>query len=90
MIAFQRQLNLRNRDVIISKPQKKAYENKASTSGANKNTNDKLENENLGNRKQVIVNKIVASKEQRKERISHKNSLNKIWKKEGINSCRDN
>ena len=70
MIAFQRQLNLRNRDVIISKPQKKDDENKDSTSGADKNTDDKQENENLGNGKQVIVNKIVANKEQRKEMIS--------------------
>ena len=36
MIAFQRQLNLRNRDVIISNPQKKVIENKASTSITNK------------------------------------------------------
>ena len=41
MIVFQRQLNLRNKDVIISNPQKKADENKASTSGADKNTDDK-------------------------------------------------
>ena len=70
MIAFQRQLNLRNRDVIISKPQKKADENKASTSGVDKNTDNKQENENLGNGKQVIVYKIVANKEPRKDRIS--------------------
>ena len=46
MIAFQRQFNLRDRDVIISKPQKKVDENRVSTSDADKNTNDKQENEN--------------------------------------------
>ena len=70
MIAFQRQLNLRNRNVIISKPQKKADENKDSTSGADKNTDDKKENEKSGNGKQINVNKPVANKEPRKEKIS--------------------
>ena len=45
MIAFQRQLNLRNRDVIISKPQKKADENRVSTRGADKTIEDKEDNE---------------------------------------------
>ena len=40
MITFQRQLKLRNKDVIISNPQKKVVENKASTSGASKNTDN--------------------------------------------------
>ena len=38
MIAFQRQLNLRNRDVVISNPQKKVVDNQASTSAPNNNT----------------------------------------------------
>ena len=70
MIAFQRQLNLRNRDVINSKPQKNVYESKASTSGTDKKTDDKQENENVGNGRQVIVNKIISNKEPRKEKIS--------------------
>ena len=37
MIAFQRQLNLRNRDLVISNPQKKFVENQASTSVPNNN-----------------------------------------------------
>ena len=41
MIAFQRQLNLRNRDVIISNPQKKVIYNQAYTSELNKNSDPK-------------------------------------------------
>ena len=37
MIAFQRQLNLRNRDVVIYNPQKKVVENQASKSIPNNN-----------------------------------------------------
>ena len=37
MITFHRQLNLRNRDVVISNPQKKVVENQASTSVPNSN-----------------------------------------------------
>lgn len=39
MIAFQRQLNLRNKYVFISNPQKKFVENQASKSVPNNNTN---------------------------------------------------
>ena len=39
MIAFQRQLSLRNRDVVVSNPQKKVVNNQASTSAPNNNTN---------------------------------------------------
>ena len=70
MIAYQRKLNLRNRDVIISKPQKKVDENRASTSGVGKNTDVKQENENSGNRKKTNINKLVFNKEPRKEKIS--------------------
>ena len=39
-IAFQRQLNLRNKDVIISNPEKKVIENRSSTNGTSKPTNN--------------------------------------------------
>ena len=68
MIAFQRQLKLRNKDVIISNPQKKVIENKASTSGTNKPTDNIEVNTNLGKGKE-IVNKPVVNKEQNKESI---------------------
>ena len=40
MIAFQRQLNLRNRDVVISNPQKKVVDNQDSTSAPPNNNID--------------------------------------------------
>ena len=46
MIAFQRQLNSRNRDVVISNPQKKVVDNQASTSAPNNNTDFKGLNNN--------------------------------------------
>ena len=46
MIAFQRQLNLRNRDVVISNPQKKVVDNQASTSVPNNKTNFRGSNDN--------------------------------------------
>ena len=46
MIAFQRQLNLRNRDVFISNPQKKVVDNQASTSAPNNNTDARGLNNN--------------------------------------------
>ena len=46
MIAFQRQLNLRNRDVVISNPQKKVVQNQASTSVRNNNTDFREVNNN--------------------------------------------
>jgi hypothetical protein len=68
MMAFQRQLNLRNKDVIISNPQKKVVENKASTSGTNKNTYNTEVNTDLGKGKEV-VNKTVVNKEHSKEKF---------------------
>ena len=41
MIASQRQLNLRNRDVILFNPQKKVIENKTYTSELNKTSDPK-------------------------------------------------
>ena len=46
MIAFQGQLNLRNKDVVISNPQKKDIDNQASTSAPNNNTNFRGSNHN--------------------------------------------
>ena len=70
MVAFQRQLNLRKIDVIISKPQKKA--------------NEDLEriqtNPRLGKGKEIIVNKPVVTK----ETMSDKQVVNKEQKKENI------
>ena len=68
MIEFQRQLNLRNRDVIISNPRKKVIENKASTSGSNKSTDNTDVIKDLGKGKEVI-NKPVVDKEQNKQSI---------------------
>lgn len=63
IIVFQRQLNLRNRDVIISKPQKKTNEDKASTSDSNKDPEEIQVNPRLGKGKEIIVNKLVVTKE---------------------------
>ena len=46
MIAFQRQLNLINRDVVIYNPQKKVVKNQAYTSVPNNNTNFRGVNNN--------------------------------------------
>ena len=70
MLTFQRQLNLRNRDTIISKPQKKDDINRDSTSGVDKTTKDRKDNEKSRNVKQTNVNKLVAKKEPRKEKFS--------------------
>jgi hypothetical protein len=48
MIDFQRKLNLRNRDVIISKPIKKDNEDKASTSNPNEDLEQIQANPRLG------------------------------------------
>ena len=86
MIAFQRQLNLRNRDVIISNPQRKTNEDMVSTSDSNKDP--KVIQVNPRSRKgieiivkklvvakETIVDKLVFNKEQRKKRVPHKNFL---------------
>lgn len=46
MIAFQRQLNLRNKDVVISDPQKKVVDNHISTNAPNNNTDIRGSNDN--------------------------------------------
>ena len=63
MIAFQMQLNLRNRFVIISNPQRKTNEDKASTSDSNKDPEVIQVNPRPGKGKEIIVNKPVVTKE---------------------------
>ena len=79
MIAFQRQLNLRNKDVIISNPEKKAIENKASTSGNNKPIDNLEVIIDLGNGKRLLTNQLLI-KNKVKEISPHKNFLKNLWK----------
>ena len=81
MIAFQMQLNLRNRDVIMSKPQKKADENRASTSSANKSHMISKIKKNQGMENKLMLTNQVITKNQGKKRFPHKISPNKLWKK---------
>lgn len=89
MIAFQRQLNLRNRDVIISRPQNKTNEDKASTSDSNEDLEEIQVNPRSGKGKEILVNKQVVTKEtmldkpivnkdQNKDKTPHKNFLKKL------------
>lgn len=89
MVAFQRQLNLRNRDVIISKPQNNVNEDKASTSQPKEDQEQIQVNPRSGKRKGVIVNKSeitkeklpdkhVVNKEQNKDKIPPQEPLEKI------------
>ena len=78
MITFQRQLDLRNKDVIISKPQKKANEDKASTSDPNEDLEQIQVNPRSGKGKEIIVNKLVVTK----ETMLDKPTVNKEQKKQ--------
>ena len=80
MVAFQRQLNLRNRDVIISKPQKKSNEDKASTNDPNQDLEQIQANPRSGKGKGIIVNK----PETTKETVPDKHVVNKEQRKEKI------
>ena len=73
MVAFQRQLNLRNRDVIISEPQKNANEGKASTSDSKEDQEQIQINPRSGKGKDIIVNK----SETIKEKLPNKHVVNK-------------
>ena len=73
MVAFQRQLNLRNRDVVISKPQKNANEDKASTSDPKEDQEKIQSNPRLGKGKEIIVNKPKITKEM----VPDKHAVNK-------------
>ena len=69
MIALQRYLNLRNRDVVISNPQQKNVDNQASTSAPNNNTNFKGSNnyQNKAKDKAPVQDSPVKNVENRKD-----------------------
>ena len=73
MVAFQRKLTLRNRDVIISKPQKNANENKSSTSDPKEDLEQIQANPRSGKGKEIIVNKPEITK----EKVTDKHVVNK-------------
>ena len=56
MVSFQRQLSLRNRDFIISKPQENVNEDEASTSKPKENEEQFQINPRSGKGKNIIVN----------------------------------
>ena len=80
MVAFQRQLNLRNRDFIISKPQKNANEGKSSTSDPKEDQEKIQVSPRSGKGKDIIVNK----SETTKEKLPNKHVINKEQKKDKI------
>ena len=63
MISFQRKLNLRNRDVIISEPQKKVNREKTSTSVQNKEGEIIPVVPRSGKGKEVVITEPVANKD---------------------------
>ena len=63
MIAFQRQLNLRNKDVIISEPQKKVNQEKTSTNVQNKEAKVIPVVPRSGKGKEVVITEPVANKD---------------------------
>ena len=69
MIAFQRQLNLRNRYLVISNPHKKVVDNQASTSAPNNNTNFRGSNNNQikAKDKSLVQDSFVKNVENRKD-----------------------
>ena len=73
MVSFQRQLNLRNRDVIISKPQKNSNEDKASTSDPKEDQDQIQANPRSRKGKEIIVNKPEITK----EKLPDKHVVNK-------------
>lgn len=80
MIAFQRQLNLRNRDIIIYDPQKKVNQEKDSTSVPNKEAEVIPVVPRSGKGKEVIITKPVANKDV----IINKPNVNKDQAKQKI------
>lgn len=63
MIAFQRQLNLRNKDVIISEPQKKVNQEKTYASVQNKEVEVIPVVPRSGKGKEVVITEPVANKD---------------------------
>ena len=73
MVSFQRQLSLRNRDVIISKPQENVNKDEASTSEPKEDQEQFQINPRLGKGKNIIVNKSKITK----EKLLDKHAFNK-------------
>ena len=63
MISFQRKLNLRNKDVIISEPQKKVNQEKTSTNVQNKETKVIPVVPRSGKGKEVVIIEPMANKD---------------------------
>ena len=94
MIAFQRQLNLRNIDVIISEPQKKVNQEKSSTSVQNKEADiipvvprsgkgkEVFITEPMAN-KDIIITKTIDKKDQSKQKIPPQELPEKSMDKKG-------
>ena len=80
MVAFQRKLNLRNRDVIISKPQKNVNEDKASTSDPKEDQEKFQVNPRSGKGKGIIVNQSEITK----EKLPDKHAVNEEQNKNAI------
>ena len=62
MIALHRELSLRNRDIIISKPQEKEDKAEASTSTPERNQEQVQANPRTGKGKSIVVNQPEMSK----------------------------
>ena len=80
MVSFQRQLSLRNRDVIISKPQENVNEDEPSTSEPKEDQEQFQINPRSGKGKNIIVNKSEITK----EKLPDKHVVNKEQKKDKI------
>lgn len=62
MVALQRELSLRNRDIIISKPQEKGDKAEASTSTPERNQEQIQANPRIGKGKSIVLNQPEISK----------------------------
>ena len=56
IVSLQRELSLRNRDIIISKPQEKEDKEEASTSTPERNQEQIQANPRIGKGKSIVVN----------------------------------
>lgn len=80
MVAFQRQLSLINRDVIISKPQENVNEDEASTSEPKEDQEQFQINPRSGKGKNIIVNKTEITK----GKLPNKQVVNKQQQKDKV------
>ena len=80
MVAFQRQLSLRNRDVIISKPQENENKIEASTSTPEGNQEQIQTNPRSRKGKNIIVSQPEISKEKLPDKhvINNEQQKNKV------------